>query len=149
MSAQLLCLPFPITDACLDSLGERVRTEGFEKVLLESIEIYKEKLKRDFEDQKYELMNQEFISNSESIYLTYYTDLILHFIDQENSSSSARTKVYVFLPEEILQFSQNKLNPFTREPLPDEIFEIAQQKKRSRSILQIWKRLLRRDIILN
>ncbi len=145
--AELFLAPFPITDASLKSIAEEVKTKGFEAVLGEYINMYRTKLKKDFEHQNYELINEEFISNSESIYLTCYRDLLFHFVDQEGS----KTKVYAFRPEEILEFSDTgsqRFNPFTREPLPDDVFSMAKQKKRSRSIPEIWSRLLRREIIL-
>ncbi len=132
---------FPVSEIQVDRFVQEIKKEGFEKVFKKLINQFTTRYKEDLKEQGYELINNNFFSNTENIFLYDLSDCYMHI--EENN-------VYIFLPEEISYIQKKKLNPFTNWKIDLKIQEKKTESlKESVSIVKSWEIILRREITLD
>ena len=128
----------PVSDTSLKSFLTQIQEKGFEEFITKCMNQYISRLKASFVEQNYSLVNEDFFSNAVSIFHYDYDQCVYHFV---------QSCVFVFLPEELHELRKTRTNPYTKEILPDSLFEKAENMiYPTVSIIKDWENILRRAL---
>lgn len=139
----------PISNSQLVRLTDEIRENGFEKVFTKYISRYITRYKEDLEYQSYNLFNDTFFLNPDSIFL--YESSQWNIYIEEPIPNVEKINIYIFLNDELEYLKEKQVNPYTNKKFKDFPYPEMKSLTKSCSILSLWENILRRKIefILN
>ena len=124
-----------VTNSQLNRFLDHVKREGIASALMPYI--LNNKKIMEMQLNGCELANDVITSTQYSIFLYPPDELIFHTEEDD--------KVYVFLPEELLQFDKRE-NPYNRKPLPDYLYANLYEDQKTENLEEIWTKILRHTV---
>lgn len=125
-----------VSDRQLNEFIETIKKSSFEEAIRPYLLANKRRIDEEISLTGGQIANTETLATQTSIYF-YSPDDLIFYSDQQ--------KVYIFLREELDQF-KDKQNPYDRQPLPEILFNQAEQKESIDPIDELWQRILRRKV---